>query len=322
MAALLLGPDAISVQFTFPETNEEGEAAGQVASRSSQLCRIARSSQAGEAMNQSSHRDGPERGHYTFGDNAIAAVRLQRLADVFRPSLEAFVTGHLPGRPIRHALDLGCGPGHTTRALAALLPAARVTGLDHSASFIDEAARTPEPDVDYRVADVTSPHDVAVPDLALADALYGRFLLTHLPHPADALSTWASYVAPGAVCLLQETAAMTGSHPALARYYELVADLQHRHGQRLDIGRALIDLPDRRLYDVRYSGERRFVLPGARMAELHRLNLKTWRNDPLAASFDPNELEWLVAQLERIADGRTANAVVDYSMGELVLERR
>ena len=56
-------------------------------------------------MNQPDHRDESTRGHYTFGDNAVAALRLQRLAGLFRPSLETFVTKHLP-RPIRHVLDL------------------------------------------------------------------------------------------------------------------------------------------------------------------------------------------------------------------------
>lgn len=261
------------------------------------------------------------RGHYTFGDSAIAATRLQRLADLFRPSLEAFVTEHVP-RPVQHVLDMGCGPGHTTRALAALLCANRVTGLDHSRSFIDDAARTPSPNVAYRVCDVTRSRDETISDVPPADALYSRFLLTHLPHPEEALSTWASYVADGAVCLLQETAAMAGSHPALARYYELVADLQRRHGQRLDIGRVLADLPDTRLYDVRYSGERRFSLPGSRMAELHRLNLMTWRHDPLAASFDEDELASLEVELSQIAEDRSGTAVVEYAMGELVLARR
>jgi len=272
-------------------------------------------------MNQSDHRDKSTRGHYTFGDNAVAAVRLHRLADLFRPALETFVTEHVP-RSIAHVLDLGCGPGHTTRALAALLTPARVTGLDHSTSFIEEAARTPVPNVTYRICDVTRPRDEAAPDVPPADGLFSRFLLTHLPHPAEALSTWASYVTSGAVCLLQETAAMTGSHRALARYYELVADLQRRHGQRLDIGRELSDLPDSRLYDVRYSGERRFCLPGSRMAELHRLNLMTWRHDPLAASFDPHELESLETELAQIAADQGVGAVVEYSMGELVVERR
>jgi SAM-dependent methyltransferase len=272
-------------------------------------------------MNQPDDRRESTRGHYTFGDNAVAAVRLQRLADLFRPSLETFVTEHLPGA-IGHALDFACGPGHTTRALAALVAPALVTGLDHSASFIEEAARTPVPNVAYRLADVTRPREDVAPDLPPADALYSRFLLTHLPDPGAALSTWATFLTPGAVCLVQETAAMTGSHPALARYYELVGELQRRHGQRLDIGRALADLPDRRVYDVRYSGERRFSLPGLRMAELHRLNLMTWRHDPLAASFDPQELEWLEAELARIAEGRGVQAVVEYSMGELVVARR
>lgn len=258
---------------------------------------------------------------YTFGDNAVAAVRLQRLADLFRPSLEAFVTEHLSG-PVRHVLDMGCGPGHTTRSLAALLPSARITGLDLSASFIEATASILLPNVTFFVGDVTRPREVSVPDLARAEGLYSRFLLTHLPNPGDALSTWASYLTAGALCLLQETAAMTADHPAIARYYELVADLQRRHGQRLDIGRQLPDLVDARLYAVRHSGERRFALPASRMAELHRLNLMTWRHDRQAAQFDPHELASLEAELAGIAAGGAGAAVVEYSMGELVLERR
>lgn len=273
-------------------------------------------------MTQSEHHDAaPVRGHYTFGDNAVAATRLQRLADLFRPSLAAFVSERLP-RPIAHLLDMGCGPGHTARQLAAMRPDTQITGIDHSQSFVDEAARSPVPNVAFRVGDVTRPGDEVVPHIAPADALYARFLLTHLPEPAETLSTWASYLTTGAVCLLQETASMTGSHPALLRYYELVADLQQRHGQRLDIGRGLVELPDAHLYDVRHAGERRFVLPGSRMAELHRLNLTTWRHDPLAASFEPDELTSLEADLARIAEGREPDALVEYSMGELVLVRR
>jgi trans-aconitate 2-methyltransferase len=151
-------------------------------------------------MTESEHRNESTRGPYTFGDNAVASIRLQRLADLFRPSLETSVTEHLLC-PIRHLLDLGCGPGHTTRALAAVPRAKRVTGLDKSPSFIEEAARTPVANVVYQVGDVNRSHDEVVPDVPPADALYSRFLLTHLPNPQQALSMWASYVTDGAVCL-------------------------------------------------------------------------------------------------------------------------
>jgi hypothetical protein len=58
------------------------------------------------------------------------------------------------------------------------------------------------------------------------------------------------------------------------------------------------------------------------MAELHRLNLMTWRHDRLAASFDPHELESVEGELAQIAAGDGREAVVEYSMGELVVERR
>lgn len=274
-----------------------------------------------DAMTRSDEPDAPARGHYTFGDNAVAAARLQRLADLFHPSLESFVTDHLQ-RDVQHLLDVGCGPGHTTRSLAALFPDARITGIDHSASFIAAAERAPAPNVTFRVGDVTRSRDAVAPGVAPADALYARFLLTHLPEPGAALAAWATYLAPGALCLLQETAAMTANHPALARYYELVTDLQRRHGQRLDIGRGLAHLPAADQYMVRHSGERHFDLPGSRMAQLHVLNLTTWRHDPLAASFDRRELDWLQDELGAIATDPGAAVVVDYAMGELVLERR
>lgn len=172
LVALLLEPDATLITHV-PRHNEEREAAGSPLGPVS-IAGSRGPARPSEAMNQSDHRNESTRGHYTFGDNAVAAVRLQRLADLFRPALETFVTEHLP-RPIGHVLDLGCGPGHTTRALAALLTAARVTGLDHSTSFIEEAARAPVANVVYRVGDVTRPHDEAVPDVPPADGLYLAF---------------------------------------------------------------------------------------------------------------------------------------------------
>ncbi len=48
---------------------------------------------------------------------------------------------------------------------------------------------------------------------------------------------FASLLAPGGgVLLLQETGLLESSHPALARYYELVGRLQSHYGERLYIG--------------------------------------------------------------------------------------
>ena len=270
--------------------------------------------------------DASAQGHYTFGDNDVAAQRLQLLSELFRPALEAFVLQHAHQAPT-HIIDLGCGPGHTTRLLAHLLAPEHITGLDNSERFLEQARSASssgrEPlttGFHYRLQDVTQPP--AAPALPAADLLYSRFLLTHLPEPAAALGTWADYVRSGAVLLLQETASMSSPHPALTRYYELVGELQRRHGQRLDIGRSLAELVDDRLYRIVHTGIRVFALPGPSMARLHCMNIRTWRADPLAGSFDAEELSSLSSALDELSQSPAHTAEVRYGMGELVLERR
>ncbi|NED95058.1 methyltransferase domain-containing protein [Phytoactinopolyspora alkaliphila] len=45
-----------------------------------------------------------------------------------------------PG-PVRHVVDLGCGPGGLTAGLAARWPGARIVGVDSSAEMIERAGR-------------------------------------------------------------------------------------------------------------------------------------------------------------------------------------
>jgi len=82
-------------------------------------------------------------GGYAFGDSALAARRLALLAEVFEPTSRSFlahVGAQLAGPPPQLAVDLGCGPGHTTRLLCSVLRPGHVLGLDQSASFVALAA--------------------------------------------------------------------------------------------------------------------------------------------------------------------------------------
>ena len=259
--------------------------------------------------------------HYTFGDVELAARRLARLAEVFEPSLVNFVTrvveaGELPRRTGLRVLDLGCGPGWTTRALVRLLSPCSATGVDGSERFLEEArTHSSDSSIGYQLGDVTA---IDFAPLA-ADVVYSRFLLTHLPDPAAALSRWADGLQPGGRMLLQETAVLDSGHPALRRYYELVDILQRRHGQSLHIGCELPTLVDRLRYRVVTFVETPISVSASSMAELHAMNIQTWRHDTAAHDFDRNEVERLTSDLDALARDRDSPARVDYVMGEMVL---
>jgi hypothetical protein len=97
---------------------------------------------------------------YVFGDSALAARRLGLLAEVFEPTSRAFLAdagAQLAGPgPLELAVDLGCGPGHTTRLLVSVLGARRTLGLDQPAFFVALAAEDPPPGASFAVHDVTA----------------------------------------------------------------------------------------------------------------------------------------------------------------------
>lgn len=256
--------------------------------------------------------------HYTFGDGDVAAERLRLLANVFAPSSTALVR-RFAGRAPQLALDLGCGPGYTSALVAGQLPAARVVGLDQSQRLLEQAAReNREERVSFARADVSSP-PFPVP---LADFVFSRFLLTHLRDPAAVVRAWASSVLPGATLVLEETAFMTGEHPAFPRYYALVERMQAHYGQRMYIGRELAALCASPDWLVESTEIVVAPLPAVHMARLHALNLRTWSSDAFAqANYGTEGLPELAAQLEQISTGSVIAPPVSCGIGQLVLRR-
>jgi len=251
--------------------------------------------------------------HYTFGDGAPAAERLALLAAVFEPSSARLLRllGYLQPR---QAVDLGCGPGWSTRLLHAVLAPARTLGLERSPEQVARARVVAPPGVEYQVHEVTEvPFPGQRPDL-----LYSRFLLTHLQDPQEVLAAWACAAADRAVLVLEETADMASDHPAFLRYYQLVDQLQAAYGQRLRVGAALAGpFPG---WTTELSLLSPLSLPATRMARLHALNLATWRQDPYARStFSADELDHLAAQLTAIATSAEPAPAVRVVLRQLVL---
>jgi len=177
----------------------------------------------------------PDGDRYTFGDGQVAADRLALLAATYEPSSARLLRMCASLAP-RWAIDLGCGPGYSTRLLHAVVAPATTIGADASPEHVARARATAPPGVDYAVHDVTV---APLPGAQAPDLLYCRFLLTHLRDPARALATWAAAAGERATLVVEETVQMSSSHPALRHYYRLVADLQRHYGQQLEIGRTI-----------------------------------------------------------------------------------
>ena len=89
---------------------------------------------------------------YTYGDSDLAGDRLALVARLFRPTSEAFLRAASPREP-DVAVDLGCGPGHTTALVHETAGARRTVGVDRSELFA-RRARDRVPDLGFIAADV------------------------------------------------------------------------------------------------------------------------------------------------------------------------
>ncbi|MGH8910506.1 MAG: class I SAM-dependent methyltransferase [Egibacteraceae bacterium] len=178
-------------------------------------------------------------GRYAFGDNAAAARRLALVARVFEPTTRAFVARaalRAPGL----AVDVGCGPGYTTRLLAETTGAARTVGLDRSRAFL-ELARADAPDgIRFVEHDVTT---VPFP-LAPAQVVFARYVLSHLPDPEALAAKWRAQLAPGGVLLLEEVETIETTEPAFRAYLDTMAGRMRAHGGQLEIGPRLARIAD------------------------------------------------------------------------------
>jgi trans-aconitate methyltransferase len=154
---------------------------------------------------------------YAFTHTELARQRLAVLADVYARSTSDFLRACVTQVP-NLVIDLGCGPGHTTRLLAEVLQAEQAIGLDISPDFIAFAQQNATPRVSFLTHDITS---VPFP-VGPADLLYCRFLLTHLQHPQTVLARWATQLRPGQLLLIEEVEWIHTQHELFSRYLTII----------------------------------------------------------------------------------------------------
>jgi trans-aconitate 2-methyltransferase len=168
---------------------------------------------------------------YAYGDSVAAGDRLDVVARVFEPTSRRFLERVAPHSP-RLALDLGCGPGNTTRLIADTLRPQRTVGLERSRAFLDRARHAAPPATEF------IEHDVFVTPFPLepADVIFARLLLAHLPDRLGVVARWVTQLAPGGVLLLDEIEELRTDEPAFAEYLPIAIEVVERSGGRLLAG--------------------------------------------------------------------------------------
>lgn len=103
----------------------------------------------------------------------------------------------IPTATVRRAMDLGCGPGNSTEALAARFPGAEVAGLDSSADML-AAARARLPALRFEAGDIARWETAERFDVILANAA-----LQWVPDHAALLPRLVGRLAPGGSLAVQ-----------------------------------------------------------------------------------------------------------------------
>ena len=243
---------------------------------------------------------------YTYGDTDLAAERLDLVARAFEPTTRSFLARDGVHGPAV-ALDLGCGPGNTTRLLAETLAPVHTMGLDASGTFLERARRSARPGTTFHEHDVRT---VPLPG-APADLIYSRLLLSHLPDPPASVARWASQLREGGLLMLDEMEDVTAAEPILERYLDLTRGVVRRTGAELFVGPALDAMADPNGLQRVANAVATFTLPESMAATIFGMNLSvlTERGEvepqdelatqlgTLAASGAPAPTSWRVRQL-------------------------
>ena len=178
---------------------------------------------------------------YLLGHSDDELQRLERQGDLFsEPTNDVLRRAGI--RPGMRVLDLGCGAGDVTLALARMVgPSGSVAGIDTSADAIAKAnARLSAAGLHHAVCREAGVMDV---DAAGYDAVVGRFILMHLPDRLTLLRRLKETAAPGTVVVFIEmdisSSAMVPPAPIFDDAVAAICAVYRLRGAEPDMGSRL-----------------------------------------------------------------------------------
>jgi len=144
--------------------------------------------------------------------------------------------------PQHHFLEVGCGPGFLTGAVATLIPQGRAVGLDLSKSMMAVARTVVAPEHPNVSFEQGSAYELPFPDDSF-DFVYSRLVYQHLAQPLTALAEARRVVKPGGkVCVLDIDDGWLSLHPntpAFEAFTQAVIQAKEQGGGDRHVGRKL-----------------------------------------------------------------------------------
>jgi SAM-dependent methyltransferase len=253
-------------------------------------------------------------GQYSLATGRAATRRLEILESLYGPGTRQLldVAGLRAGMRV---VDLGCGVGTVTHTLAEMVgPSGYIVGVDLSADQLEQARQRIQSAAVTNVGFVhASAIDTGLPR-GFFDLVYCRFLLLHLAQPEAALREMYSLLRSGGIIVCEDgDLTSAGSEPPSV--LDACADLFGRLGPTRGLDYTL----GRRLYhSVAAAGfasvSIRFNQPVRARGEDKRL--LEWSVAEAADAFvgagliTPEELEYTLAEMERLAADETVLALM------------
>jgi len=181
---------------------------------------------------------------------AAAASYAESRPHVDGPDLRALVDA-VATSPGERALDIGCGAGHTSFALARA--GAEVTAVDLTDAMLDETRRGA---VERGLANVhVAPGDaeaLAFPDASF-DVVVSRLAAHHFPHPERFVAEASRVLRPGGRFALSDSVAPEdAAQDTLLNAIEVLRDPSHVRNHRVSQWSAMLAAAG--LVDVRVAG--------------------------------------------------------------------
>ena len=259
---------------------------------------------------------------YLFAGEETAAKRLEKLNEVFSRSSEVFVKSNIKNK-INVCIDLGCGPGCTTRDIASWINPVECIGLDNSDYFILRAQKLSEnyPAIKYKLHDVTK-----IPFPAKkADLIYARFLLTHLKNPVMCMKKWSTQLNPGGVLLIEETEYIKTNVPVFRKYLTVVESMLNSNKNLLYVGKLLDDSRYEPELSEKFSEIRKVPAAVNDAAGIFLSNIPSWKNNELImknyADTEINEIKNELSKLLNPGKRSSDNIFIEWSLRQIALRK-